>query len=140
MLKRNSLILLIIFISGCVPWPKHSTGGYASHYIFSPSYQKALFKNNFPYILSQRLSVLNKQTFDLSKSHAMKCFPARLKLLHALSERIAQEIDSGLFLAARVDLALYKSNLDIIRDLNHHKGCPKPKRNLNWDYLKSRDQ
>ncbi len=140
MAKILSLVVFVIFLNGCTPWPKHSTGGYASKYIFTPGYQKSLFKNNYPYIMSKHLFILTKQTYRLRQSHAVRCHPARLKLLLRLGERIAQEIDSGLLLGARKDLVLYENNLADIRKLNQYKGCPRPKTNLNWEYLKSRDQ
>lgn len=139
MVKSICLILFMIILTGCIPQPKRSTGGYAAHYIFTPSYQKSLFKKNFPYILSRRLYILTKQTYHLANSHAMKCYPARLRLLRRLGERIAQEIDAGLFVAARADLVLYRNNLVLIRHLNTINGCPRPKKDLNWEYLKSRD-
>ena len=131
MVRSICLVLFIAFLNGCTPWPKHSTGGYASKYIFTPSYQKSLFKNNYNCMMSRQLYILTKQTYMLRNSHAMKCHPARLKLLLRLGERIAQEIDSGLLLGARKDLVLYENNLTIIRRLNQYKGCPKPKTNLN---------
>lgn len=140
MLKSICLALIVILIAGCVPWPKHSTGGYAGHYLFSPAYQQSLYKNNFQYILSRRLYVVTKQTSRIANSHAAKCYPARIKLLNRLREQIAQEIANSLFIAARADLILYENNLVLLQKLNQYSGCPRPKKDLNWEYLKSRDQ
>jgi hypothetical protein len=134
------LVVIIIGLFGCTPWPKHSTGGYASHYLFTPSYQKSLFKSNYPYIYSQQLYKLNKQAMLLSHSHAQKCYPARFRLLHRLGEQIAQEIDSGMLYAAKSDLILYQSNLEAIRKLNKNRGCPRPKKDPAWEFIKLRDQ
>lgn len=135
------LVVSILLLSSCTPWPKQGTGGYAQRYIFTPGYQNSLYKDNYAYFLSHRLRSLTLQGQAVAKSHASRCYPARFRLLNLLAQRIAQEIASGQFVAARADMYLYKKNIENIRLLNRHKGCPRrPKKDPYWEYLKSREQ
>lgn len=133
-----TLGLLSGLVSCSSNWPRPSTGGYAGHYIFTKSYQDRIVKNSPNYCLSQRLASLTIQFQALRNSHARRCYPARFKLMSLLGEQIAQEIAAGLLQSAEYNLILFAKNLSLIRGLNASKGCPGPKPNKDWEFLKSR--
>ena len=137
----SKIICLVVFLSGllsCTKWPQPSTGGYAGHYIFTKFYQDRIDKRSRYYSLSQRFAHLTIQFQALGNSHAKRCYPSRFTLMSLLGEQIAQEIAGGLLQSAEYDLILFARNLSLICGLNALKGCPRPKPDKNWEFLKSR--
>ena len=138
MTKKLCFVMIVLSLLGCTRWPPPSTGGYAAHYIFTKSYQSKIDKRSLYLPLSRHLSDLTLKFEALQNSHARRCYPARFTLLSLLGEQIAQEIARGLFLSADYDLNLFEKNLALVYELNKTKGCPRPKPNNYWNFLKSR--
>ncbi len=97
MLKTVKLLILLICLSACTPWPSIGTGGYAQHYIFTPEYACKLNPRDKHYCIYPKLVKLNQQLNHIRSTRMGLCYPAYTAMLRKDIDYAAQQFASGHF-------------------------------------------
>lgn len=119
------LILMMLTLSGCTPWPLVGTGGASQHYLFTPKYANSLDQSDPFYFIYPKLVSLRNRLNNIQDRRMSLCYPAYVAMLEQDIDFAAQQFASGHFDLSLACAEKLKPNVEVLSNLVHKRYCIK---------------
>ena len=103
--------MLAVLQSGCSTWPSHGAGGFAEHHLDTYIPVESNHALRAGHGLRFDFELLRRQLDILVMEGASYCFPASVVKSREMEQRIARELQGGLFHDAANDLLIQRAAL-----------------------------